>query len=612
MAITEIKVSECFSYIEDAGKRRFEIKIFSASSNDLKDKGVSVYYDETDLLLAATGIEKNLQPAFELALDQNVEEFMSIVRKEGFKTYRIRVEENIADGTIGEVFFNDIQFLDVEPEITNIIIDDDDEQGTANVQVLVKYYSPGVSLSLTNEKYDKEFEFSDFEYDEVLEVWKSEILVDKSFGKCNEKLKFSINGEYLGVDLPCTSEWSTHIELDETLNGVCMNTNWQPGFNIFWDDVSNDSIRDLQVTSKSGYMLATYYAPQASTRNYTLMTRMQTPAGALRQPLSICNLQGGINKDANTTTIDGTDNFVAVWAGNFSGRFKIYGRPFTAGQNGITSTEFQEIDLSGGNGDYTCPRIIYNPTSKLLLATWVSVAEKKIQGVFLDPNTLEKMSYDFDISTNIHTGYNSAGIDLGTTTVENIVLMNHGEKIVIAYLEKVGELKFLSIGKPVGGTPPVNPMTQYSQAQMGKFHAALDPQTNNIMLVYVLGQDIYGAKLKVFAKEGAEVYAANKLNSISSGNPSFPYINKAVTAQENYEFHVAWSSASLGAFFNRFDENFFSIDAETQVNGASNNSSMYPKLAASDNQLAMLFQATRYDSIALKGQGILSYVKARN
>lgn len=58
MAITEIKVSECFSYIEDAGKRRFEIKIFSASSNDLKDKGVSVYYDETDLLLATTGIEK--------------------------------------------------------------------------------------------------------------------------------------------------------------------------------------------------------------------------------------------------------------------------------------------------------------------------------------------------------------------------------------------------------------------------------------------------------------------------------------------------------------------------------------------------------------------------
>lgn len=612
MAITEIKVSECFSYIEDAGKRRFEIKTFSESSNDLKDKGVSVYYDETDLLLAATGIEKNLQPAFELALDQNVEEFMSIVRKEGFKTYRIRMEENIADGAIGGVFFNDIQFLDVEPEITKVVIDDDDEQGPANFQVLVKYYSPGVSLSLINEKYDKEFNFSYFEYDEVLEVWKSEILVDNSFGKCNEKLKFSIIGEYLGVALPCISEWSTRIELDETLNGVCMNTKWQPGFNIFWDDVSNDSIRDLQVTSKSGHMLATYYAPLASTGNYTLMTRMQTATGALRPPLSICNLQARINKDANTTAIDGTDNFVAVWAGNFSGRFKIYGRPFTAGQNGITSTEFQEIDLSGGNGDYTCPRVIYNPISKLLLVTWVSVAEKKIQGVFLDPNTLEKMSYDFDISTNIHTGYNNASIDLGTTTTENIVLMNHGEKIVIAYLEKLGELKFLSIGKPVGGTPPVNLMTQYSQAQMGKFHAELDPQTNNIMLVYVLGQDIYGVKIKVFAKGGGEVYAANKLNSISSGSPSYPYINKAVTNQETYEFHVAWSSTSLGAFYNRFDENFFSIDAETQVNGASSNSNMYPKLVASDNQLAMLFQATRFNSIALKGQGILSYVKERN
>lgn len=67
----------------------------------------------------------------------------------------------------------------------------------------------------------------------------------------------------------------------------------------------------------------------------------------------------------------------------------------------------------------------------------------------------------------------------------------------------------------------------------------------------------------------------------------------------------------MGAFFNRFETNFFAIDAETRVNeqGTGN---MYPKLVASDNQIAMLFQATKFNTVALKGQGILSYVKPRN
>lgn len=611
MAITDIAVSKCFSYINDVDKRRFEIKISSESASDLKNKGVSVYYGDTPLLLAKTGVVPVLQPSFELEIDTNVGEFLAIVSKEGFKSYPIRVEVNLPVGTLGESFDSNIQFMDIEPKIYDYVISEDVGSDLASVEVMVKYYSPGVSLSLINEKHDKSYPFESFEYDEVLEVWKSKIVVDKSFGKCHEELIFSITGEYIGEDLPCISEWSARIDLDDTLNGVCMNTNWQNNLNIFWDDISNDSIRDLQMTKKSGHLLATYVAPVPSTNNSSLMTRMQTAQGALLPPVPICAIQARINKDANTTAIDGTDEFVASWAGNASGRFKIYVRKFTATPGGIQSNQFQEIEISGANGDYTCPRIIYNPVSKLLLATWVSTTEKKILGAFLDPNTLEKMSYDFDISTNIYAGYNNANLELGTATIENIVLMNHGEKIVIGYLEKVGELKFLSIGKPSGGTPPISAMTQYSQVSMGKFHAVLDELKNSIMLVYVFGQDIYGANIRVFAYAGAETYAATKLNSISSGSPSFPYINKAQTQQESYEFHVAWTSSTMGAFFNRFETNFFAIDAETRVNeqGTGN---MYPKLVASDNQIAMLFQATKFNTVALKGQGILSYVKPRN
>ncbi len=611
MAITDISVSKCFSYANDVDKRRFEIEISAELVSDLKNKGISIYYGGTSLLLAKTGVVSSLQPSFELAIDTNVTEFLAIVNKEGFKYYLFRVEVNLPDGAVGESFDSNIQFMDVEPKIYDYIITDNVGSVLANVEVFVKYYSRGVSMSLINDKHDKSYLFEDFEYDEALEVWKSKVDVDKSIGKCHEELSFSIIGEYVGEDLPCTSEWSTRIYLNEALDGVCMNTNWQNGLNIFWDDIDNDSIRDLQMTKKTGHLLATFVAPVSSTSNSSLMTRMQTVQGVLLPPVAICAIQARINKDANTTAIDGTDDFVAVWAGNASGRFRIYVRKFTATPGGIQSSQFQEIDISGANGDYTCPRIIYNPVSKLLLASWVSTTEKKIQGVFLDPNTLEKMSYDFDISTNIYTGYNSANLELGTATTENIVLMNHGEKIVIGYLEKVGELKFLSIGKPSAGSPPISAMTQYSQVSMGKFHAVLDELKNSIMLVYVLGQDIYGANIRVFSYEGVETYAAIKLNSISSGSPSFPYINKARTKEESYEFHVAWTSSTMGTFFNRFETNFFAIDAETRVNeqGTGN---MYPKLVASDNQIAMLFQATRFNAITLKGQGILSYVKPRN
>lgn len=610
MAITDIRVSECYSYIKSTNKTYLEIKISTESTSDLINKGVSVYYRDTQLLLAKTRIVNHLQPSFELAIDTNIEVFLAIVNREGFKSYGIRVEVNLPGGAVDGVFDSNIQFLDIEPKIYDYVISDNTGDDLASIEMLVKYYSAGVALALVNEKYAKRYPFENFEYDDVLEVWKSKLIVDKRFGECHEELFFSILGKYVGEDLPCKPEWSVRIDLDETLKGVCMNTNWQKNLNIFWDDTNNDSIRDLQMTKKSGHLLATFYAPVASTTNNSLMTRMQTAQGALLPPVPICVIPARINKDANTTAIDDTDDFVAVWAGNASGRFKIYVRKFTATPGGIQSSFLQEIDISGANGDYTCPRIIYNPVSQLLLATWVSTTEKKIQGVFLDPKSLEKMSYDFDISTIIYTGYNNASLELGTATTENIVLMNHREKVVIGFLEKAGELAFLSIAKPLAGIPPISTMTKYSQASMGKFHAVLDEIKNSIMLVYVRGQDIYGDIIRVFTSAGAGVYAATKLNSISSGSPSFPYINKAQTPQGNQEFHVAWTSTVMGAFFNRFDANFYMIDAETRVNdlGAGN---MYPKLVASNNEIALLFQATKFNTVALKGVGILSYVKPR-
>ncbi|HCU0429588.1 TPA: hypothetical protein OUE92_001746 [Serratia marcescens] len=606
MAITAITVSKCFSYINDVQRRKLKINITSDSPADLKKKKVSVYYDKTSLLIAESQYDEAIPSEFELPIDINLDEFISIVRHMGFSSYRLRVEENFSDGTVGVIFFSDIQFMDIYPEITNVLVSKT-KDGVAEFVVTVKYYSPGVLIDIKNEKYNKTFTFKEYQYDADKEVWVSSMSILIDFGECHEKLKFTAVGNYKGDMLPCNSDWSTCVDVNGYIEGVCMITNWQRGTNVFWDSPANDSIRDLQRTKKSGHLLVTYYAQVTTTRTNSLMTRLETAQGALHPPMTIHSLQASDNKDVSTTSIDGTDDFVAVWAGNFSGHYQIYVRKFTANQNSIGSPQIQEIAISGNDGDYVCPRIIYNPASNLLLATWVSVIEKKIQGVYLDPNTLEKMSYDFDISLNIYSGYINRQIDLGVTKVENIVLMNHGDQVIVSYLERLGELRFMSIGKPVGGTPPVHSSTQYSQAGMGKFHAVLDAKSNNIMLVYVLGMDIYGTKLKMFAADEAEVYDAIKINSISSGQPSFPYINQVSNSQNKSEFHVAWSSATMGAFFNRFDDNFFAIDAETRVNETGLNT-MFPKLAASDNQIAMLFQANRLNAIPLSGTGIISYI----
>lgn len=73
------------------------------------------------------------------------------------------------------------------------------------------------------------------------------------------------------------------------------------------------------------------------------------------------------------------------------------------------------------------------------------------------------------------------------------------------------------------------------------------------------------------------------------------------------DFLVTWSTGYTGIFFNRFDDAFIPLAAETSIN-PNDSGNTFPKAVASDNQIAVLLQATRFNGNPLGAQGILAYV----
>ncbi|UQS89166.1 hypothetical protein M5C90_27445 [Pseudomonas chlororaphis subsp. piscium] len=73
------------------------------------------------------------------------------------------------------------------------------------------------------------------------------------------------------------------------------------------------------------------------------------------------------------------------------------------------------------------------------------------------------------------------------------------------------------------------------------------------------------------------------------------------------DFLVTWSTGYTGIFLNQFDDYFNQLGTETPINPLDSGNT-FPKAIASDNQIAVLLQATRYKGNALIAQGVLAYV----
>ncbi|AZD03518.1 hypothetical protein [Pseudomonas chlororaphis] len=397
-----------------------------------------------------------------------------------------------------------------------------------------------------------------------------------------------------------------------------MNTKWLNGLNIFYDDSSNESLRGVLKTDVSGHLVGTYQGPKASGYT-TLYGRLETKNGTLRPSYLLPAFTQRTQKDVDTTPIQGSDDFVAVWASNDPGAFRIFARKYSVSERQGIGAPFTETLISGSNGDYVCPRVIYNPANCQLFACWIGVTERQLQGIWLDKDTLEPTSYPVMITSAVYPTLFNPGADLDTSTYENIVLMNHGDGVIVGVQETLSKINFLRVGSPSSGKSPVNLITSYSQTGMGKFHATFDTVHNNIMLVYIgTSAYVYGDRVRVFGKADqseAEQYQSDQelqaLSPVRLNNnvyaSSQPYISAMPDACGVIDFLVTWSTGYTGIFFNRFDDAFIPLAAETSIN-PNDSGNTFPKAVASDNQIAVLLQATRFNGNALGAQGILAYV----
>lgn len=397
-----------------------------------------------------------------------------------------------------------------------------------------------------------------------------------------------------------------------------MNTKWLNGLNIFYDDSSNESLRGVLKTDVSGHLVGTYQGPKASGYT-TLYGRLETKNGTLRPSYLLPAFTQRTQKDVDTTPIQGSDDFVAVWASNDPGAFRIFARKYSVSERQGIGAPFTETLISGSNGDYVCPRVIYNPANCQLFACWIGVTERQLQGIWLDKDTLEPTSYPVMITSAVYPTLFNPGADLDTSTYENIVLMNHGDGVIVGVQETLSKINFLRVGSPTSGKSPINLITSYSQTGMGKFHATFDTVHNNIMLVYIgTSAYVYGDRVRIFGKADqseAEQYQSDQelqaLSPVRLNNnvyaSSQPYISAMPDACGVIDFLVTWSTGYTGIFFNRFDDAFIPLAAETSIN-PNDSGNTFPKAVASDNQIAVLLQATRFNGNALGAQGILAYV----
>jgi hypothetical protein len=402
-----------------------------------------------------------------------------------------------------------------------------------------------------------------------------------------------------------------------------MDSNWFPGLNIFYDGTGNETFAAALRTDESAHLIGLYSSAAAPAARM-ILGRVQAGNGVLLGMSRMAVFSERTQKDIAMVAVEGSDEFVAIWASEYPDAYnRIYVRNgFIHDRFGI-GTPFAETQISGSNGHYVCPRIVYNAEHDLIFACWVSQTDQELQGLWLRRDILEAASYPISITTALHAPFLTAygNVEINHAVDVNIVVMRHGDDVIVGLQESASKINFYRVSMPAAGNSTVTLMTSYSQSDMGKFHADFDPVNNQIMLVYI-GTDsfVYGERLRVFGRDGAwraeatpgrdgEALAPTRLNAAVHA-ASFPFIAAAPVQNEAAEFLVAWSAGVQGTYVNRFNSDFNPVRAEQAINAGDTLDHKNPRIVTSANQFAVLFRATRYNNIDLRGEGVLAYVAA--
>ncbi|MFK3844010.1 MULTISPECIES: hypothetical protein [Serratia] len=616
MSIRSISVPQCECYFND-GKLKFESIIDYDVPEDIDTTSIYYYIEspEDDSQILFFEYVPRLRATGELSVtgNKNTEIINFLVKKYGNAVYNIIVKVARPQEEEKTVTEQDIQFKDVQTEI-------DVESVTvlnniAEVKVHAKNWNDKcMNLSLKTSIDIDEVKFS-FDYDVNNLQWIGIATFSTRDGICNAPIKLTLIGDYQESDgcesLPCHT-WNYNQELTETVSGGCMNTNYPNGLHILLDQPGNDNNCTVINTDKSGHLVTSYSSIRTGV-NKSVYLRVISANGALTQPLLIPDVTDNNQKDADLAAVTDTDNFVAVWSSNAQGgAYRIYIRRFSCSANGAPRAEGPSMQLSQSNGDYVAPRVVYNEVLDKFFVTWISVADKSVQSIYLEnDDSLSESSYQSSFIGLVDIGYYSSALDIHNNLTLSISRFSVGDKVLVAYkfapnIVKIYEY-YLETNRPL-----IRTVADYEVTGIKKFDLAFDDFNKKIKIVYVTGvqgSDVYGDTLSYFGLADNTTRAA-KLNLISQvcDNPIIMRSPKLVDGQRH--FAVCWQTANYGEYYNFFDSDYSLLQSENEINKGVNTTDS-GRIVITDNQIAIVVESTKYETETLSGVGLLYYAENR-
>ncbi|WP_276639620.1 hypothetical protein [Siccibacter turicensis] len=398
-----------------------------------------------------------------------------------------------------------------------------------------------------------------------------------------------------------------------------MNTHYQPGQHVFFDGAAgSDKICATATTALSGHLVGIYTSIRSS--SYTsVYGKVITATGAMPPSFLVPEVTDNYQKDADIAPIEGTDDFAVVWTSNATGKYLVYIRLFRVTANGKVVPVSLSQQLTENNGDYMAPRVVYLSEQKVYLVLWVSVTTREIQFKYVSydetSDTFNDETYTTVLDDTVASDYFTSALDISNNASLSLCLINVATRVVAAIKRSASEIGLYEFTSPLAGKILQYKLPVYSVANISKFDICFDTD-GYIKIVYVQTgtSQVYGDNIPYFgvkhlSQVAGEPVQLNQLNH-GCGRPVIvaerfiapPALSADATP---VSYHVSWETASYGCFYNKFTADFIATGGEEYIN-SSDSSSDSPRLGVTDNQVAVLFNATKNGTVTLAGsEGIL-------
>lgn len=552
--------------------------------------------------------------------NKNTDEILSLVRKYGMRVYTIVVKPKITEDSEWDgtkiITTQSVQFSDVVTSLAPI--GDDSSVEAVKINVTSQWWNNDcMKLAAKSSVSDDETPFC-FEWDQETQTWSGSAMISLQDAGCNSSVAVTLTGTYLPEcqALLCKS-WDYSYTFDENFTGACMNTKYQVGLHILKDIVGDDLGCSLVHSAKSGHMITTYTSLRNSSSYRSVYIRIVSAKGTLSPEILAPDVTDNNQYDADVAPIADTDDFVVVWTSNAVGNARrIYARRFTINSSGQPIATGSAIQISQSNGDYVAPRIVYNKIVDKFFITWISVADKEIQSIYLNNDSvMSEAGYQGGITGSINSGYYSSTLDIHNDKILNISLFNAGSKVIAAYKGTGNDITIFEYIFTAGVAPSPITLPSYEVSSLRNFHFAYDEINSKLKVVYTLSSNsnVYGDTISFFQKS---LRVNNPVVLNQSNHPcARPFIKRTPVIVDGSEktrhFVVSWETSSNGVYYNVYDSNYSQIDSEQSVN-PDENGSVKPRIICTDNQIAIIIDAKKYDAQSLSSTGVLYYVVDRN